>query len=292
MTSLAAQQLAEQRLQRPGDRPVDQLGEQRRQRVGQLLDDARPHVERRGVGHRPVRRRRGRGLGQRRDRPGLHDRERPARAGPLDVLRRAEPLLDPRAERGQRGRLGVVEHRPGAPLGRAPAALRVPLPVATVMHGLVRGGRATGSGRRAFSTTRSSVVTAAADHRLAEPPRGGDHDLVARARGGVRGEHDARRRRRRPSPARRPRARPRPGRSRAGRGRRWPAPSTATPSSRGRPPSSASSPRTLRNVSCWPAKLASSRSSAVADERTATAGPSSARAARQLAGERRREPAP
>jgi hypothetical protein len=32
-------------------------------------------------------------------------------------------------------------------------------------------------------------------------------------------------------------------------------------------------------VSCWPAKLASSRSSAVADDRTATAGPSSVRAA-------------
>ena len=43
--------------------------------------------------------------------------------------------------------------------------------------------------------------------------------------------------------------------------------------------SSASSPRTSRNVSCWPAKLASSRSSAVADERTATDGPSSLRAA-------------
>src|SRR3712207_7542029 len=35
-------------------RPVDQFGEQRRQRVGQLLDDARPHVERPPVGHLPV----------------------------------------------------------------------------------------------------------------------------------------------------------------------------------------------------------------------------------------------
>ena len=47
--------------------------------------------------------------------------------------------------------------------------------------------------------------------------------------------------------------------------------------------SSASSPRTSRNVSCWPAKLASSRSSAVADDRTATAGPSSVRAVRSSA---------
>ena len=35
-----------------------------------------------------------------------------------------------------------------------------------------------------------------------------------------------------------------------------------------------SSPRTLRNVSCWPAKEASGRSSAVAEERTATANSS------------------
>ena len=55
---VAAQQLAHQGLQRPGDRPVDQLGEQRRQRVGQLLDDARPHVERR-AGRAPTSRRAG-----------------------------------------------------------------------------------------------------------------------------------------------------------------------------------------------------------------------------------------
>src|SRR5258708_5734726 len=35
--------------------------------------------------------------------------------------------------------------------------------------------------------------------------------------------------------------------------------------------SSCSSPRTLRKVSCWPANEASGRSSAVAEERTATA---------------------
>ena len=35
--------------------------------------------------------------------------------------------------------------------------------------------------------------------------------------------------------------------------------------------SKCSSPRTLRKVSCWPAKEASGKSSAVADERTATA---------------------
>ena len=35
----------------------------------------------------------------------------------------------------------------------------------------------------------------------------------------------------------------------------------------------AASPRTLRKVSCWPAKEASGRSSAVAEERTATANP-------------------
>ncbi len=34
--------------------------------------------------------------------------------------------------------------------------------------------------------------------------------------------------------------------------------------------STEASPRTLRNVSCWPANEASARSSAVADERTAT----------------------
>ena len=135
----AAQQLAEQRLQRPGDRPVDQLGEQGRQRVRQLLDDARAHVERRGIGHRPVRRRRGGGLGQRRDRPGLHDRERAARPGPLHVLRRAEPLLDPHAERGQGGRLGVVEHGTGAVRGRNRPVFRALLD-RDGLHGLVRGG--------------------------------------------------------------------------------------------------------------------------------------------------------
>ena len=136
----AAQQLAEQRLQRPGDRPVDQLGEQGRQRVRQLLDDARAHVERRGVGHRPVRRRRGRGLGQRRDRPGLHDRERAARPGPLHVLRRAEPLLDPHAERGQGGRLGVVEHGTGAVRGRNRPVFRALLDrdVCTALSAVVR----------------------------------------------------------------------------------------------------------------------------------------------------------
>ena len=44
----------------------------------------------------------------------------------------------------------------------------------------------------------------------------------------------------------------------------------------------ASSPTTVREVACWPAKLAAAESSAVADDRTAT-GPPSARAASRIA---------
>ena len=48
-----------------------------------------------GLGHRPVGRRGRLGLGQRGDRPGLHDEEPSVRSRPLDVLRCAEVVLDP-----------------------------------------------------------------------------------------------------------------------------------------------------------------------------------------------------
>ena len=185
-----AEELAHQGLQRPGHRPVDQLGEQRGQRVGQLLHDARPHVDRGRVGHRPVGRRRGRGLGQRRHRAGLDDRERAARASPLDVLRRAEPLLDPHAEGGEGGELGVVEHRARA-LRRRDGTLRGAAARGDGHHRLVRGGaRPDAPGR--LLDHRVVGGHRPAHHRLAEPPRGGDHDLVAAAGRGVRGEQDAR----------------------------------------------------------------------------------------------------
>ena len=125
---LDAEEVAHQRPQRPGDRPVDHRREQRRQRVGQLLDDARPEVERLRVRHGPFGGRRRLGLGQRGDRPGLHDEELAARPRPLDVLRCAVVLLDAHAQLGELGGGLVVEHRRTTALRRAPGPPRCARP--------------------------------------------------------------------------------------------------------------------------------------------------------------------
>ena len=140
---------------------VDQVGEQRRQRVGQLLDDAGPDVDRRRVGH-AASRSAGRASGQRQrgDRPGLHDEELAVRAGPLDVLRRAEVVLDPRRRAGPARR--PPRRRAPAPARRSAGTGRSSVPVGRRTRSsppCPRSALRLHPARRLAPRTRSSVLT-------------------------------------------------------------------------------------------------------------------------------------
>ena len=193
---------------------------------------------------------------ERRDRAGLHERKLPVAPGPFDVLGAPKAACDlPRPAR-------PVRRSPRRAAPGPPGWPRSPLDPSHF------------SDDAAGSPVVDDVVVRLdlpADERFAQAERRVDHGFPAPAGQRVGGEEDARRIRCRHLLHDDGQGDMSVWRCRCARGSRSPGRSTDCSSSPTTARSRASSPATFRKVSCCPAKERSGKSSAVAEERTATA---------------------